>query len=115
MSHVSIWTEADANLETKAAAGRSWVAASVAIPSSCADLAAFSDLDRRTLQRWVPAAEFEAAYYQNGRSGRHVIVRRDFMADAVVEALILDLLQWLATGQRSYQEVIEAWRNALPQ
>jgi hypothetical protein len=37
------------------------------------------------------------------------------MADTVVEALILDLLQWLATGQRSYEEVMEAWRKALPQ
>ena len=36
------------------------------------------------------------------------------MADAVVEALILDLLQWLATGQRSYEEVMEAWRTSCP-
>ena len=36
------------------------------------------------------------------------------MADAVVEALILDLLQWLATRQRSYEEVMEAWRTSCP-
>jgi hypothetical protein len=27
------------------------------------------------------------------------------MADTVVESLILDLLQWLATADRSYEEV----------
>jgi hypothetical protein len=36
------------------------------------------------------------------------------MADPVVEALILDLLEWLAHGERSYQEVIEAWRTSCP-
>jgi len=35
-------------------------------------------------------------------------------ADAVVEPLILDLLQWLAKRQRSYEEVIEAWRTSCP-
>ncbi len=36
------------------------------------------------------------------------------MADAVVEALILDLLGWLATRERSYEEVMEAWRTSCP-
>jgi hypothetical protein len=36
------------------------------------------------------------------------------MADAVVDALILDLLEWLATGERSYEEVMEAWRTSCP-
>lgn len=36
------------------------------------------------------------------------------MADAVVEALILDLLEWLAKGERSYEEVMEAWRTSCP-
>jgi len=34
--------------------------------------------------------------------------------DAVVEVLILDLLQWLANGERSYEEVMEAWRTSCP-
>jgi hypothetical protein len=36
------------------------------------------------------------------------------MADAVVESLILDLLEWLAQGERSYAEVMEAWRTSCP-
>ena len=36
------------------------------------------------------------------------------MPDAVVDALIVDLLQWLATGERSYEEVMEAWRTSCP-
>jgi hypothetical protein len=36
------------------------------------------------------------------------------MSDAVVDALILDLLEWLATGERSYDEVMEAWRTSCP-
>ena len=31
-----------------------------------------------------------------------------------MEALILDVLQWLATRQRSYEEVMEAWRTSCP-
>jgi hypothetical protein len=36
------------------------------------------------------------------------------MADVVVDALILDLLEWLATRDRSYEEVMEAWRTSCP-
>jgi D-3-phosphoglycerate dehydrogenase len=36
------------------------------------------------------------------------------MADAVVDALILDLLEWLAQGERSYEEVMDAWRTSCP-
>jgi D-3-phosphoglycerate dehydrogenase len=36
------------------------------------------------------------------------------MTDTVVEALIIDLLQWLAARQRSYEEVMEAWRTSCP-
>jgi hypothetical protein len=36
------------------------------------------------------------------------------MADAVVEALILDLLDWLATRERTYEEVMDAWRTSCP-
>jgi hypothetical protein len=35
------------------------------------------------------------------------------MFDAV-ESLILDLLEWVANGERSYDEVIDAWRTSCP-
>jgi hypothetical protein len=31
-----------------------------------------------------------------------------------VENLILDLLEWLAVAERSYEEVMEAWRTSCP-
>jgi hypothetical protein len=36
------------------------------------------------------------------------------MSDAVVDALVLDLLNWLATGEKIYQEVIDIWRTSCP-
>jgi hypothetical protein len=36
------------------------------------------------------------------------------MADMVVDALILDLLEWLAGSERSYVEVMDAWRTSCP-
>jgi hypothetical protein len=36
------------------------------------------------------------------------------MVDTVVEALILDLLEWLAKRDRSYEEVMDAWRTSCP-
>ena len=36
------------------------------------------------------------------------------MADAVVEALTLELLQWLAKRERSYEEVMDARRTSCP-
>jgi hypothetical protein len=36
------------------------------------------------------------------------------MADVVVETLILDLLEWLAKRDRSYEEVMDAWRTSCP-
>jgi hypothetical protein len=36
------------------------------------------------------------------------------MVDTVVEALILDLLEWLAKGERSYEQVMDAWRTSCP-
>jgi hypothetical protein len=36
------------------------------------------------------------------------------MADSVVEALILDLLQFLAARDRTYEEVMAAWRTSCP-
>jgi hypothetical protein len=32
-----------------------------------------------------------------------------------IEALILDLLEWIGPESRPYQEVIEAWRTSCPQ
>jgi D-3-phosphoglycerate dehydrogenase / 2-oxoglutarate reductase len=34
--------------------------------------------------------------------------------DTTVEALILDLLDWIGPSQRPYAEVIEAWRTTCP-
>jgi D-3-phosphoglycerate dehydrogenase len=31
-----------------------------------------------------------------------------------VDALVLDLLEWVASGERSYAEVMEAWRTSCP-
>lgn len=36
------------------------------------------------------------------------------MPDIVVDALILDLLEWLAAGERRYEEVMDAWRTSCP-
>jgi hypothetical protein len=36
------------------------------------------------------------------------------MIDTVVDALILDLLDWLASGERTYEEVIDVWRTSCP-
>ena len=32
----------------------------------------------------------------------------------IVDALVLDLLEWVAADQRSYAEVMEAWRTSCP-
>ncbi len=34
--------------------------------------------------------------------------------DTVVEALILDLLEWVAKQERTYEEVTDAWRTSCP-
>ena len=31
-----------------------------------------------------------------------------------VDALILDLLEWVGNGERSYAEVMDAWRTSCP-
>jgi hypothetical protein len=36
------------------------------------------------------------------------------VTDPVVEGLILDLLLWLANGDRTYEEVMDAWRTSCP-
>jgi hypothetical protein len=37
-----------------------------------------------------------------------------FVSNPIVEALILDLLQWLTNGERTYEEVMDAWRTSCP-
>lgn len=39
---------------------------------------------------------------------------RDLVTDPVVEGLIVDLLLWLAKGERTYEEVMDAWRTSCP-
>ena len=34
--------------------------------------------------------------------------------DRVVEDLILDLLEWIETRERTYEEVMDAWRTSCP-
>ena len=36
------------------------------------------------------------------------------MSDTVVENLILDLLEWLARRDRTYEETMDAWRTSCP-
>jgi len=36
------------------------------------------------------------------------------MSDAVVENLILDLLEWVAKRDRTYEETMDAWRKSCP-
>jgi DNA-binding PadR family transcriptional regulator len=36
------------------------------------------------------------------------------MSDPVVEALILDLLEWVRQEERVYDDVMEAWRTSCP-
>ena len=36
------------------------------------------------------------------------------MVNTVIETLILDLLDWLASAERTYEEVMDAWRTSCP-
>jgi D-3-phosphoglycerate dehydrogenase len=36
------------------------------------------------------------------------------MCDLVIESLILDLLEWVDKLDRSYEEVMDAWRTSCP-
>jgi hypothetical protein len=38
----------------------------------------------------------------------------DSLSDATVDNLIVDLLSWVGSGKRSYEEVMEAWRTSCP-
>lgn len=42
------------------------------------------------------------------------MVEIQIVSDSTVEALIVDFLAWLAKGDRSYEEVMEAWRTSCP-
>jgi DNA-binding PadR family transcriptional regulator len=39
---------------------------------------------------------------------------RNDVSDQVVESLILDLLEWLAKQDRTYEETMDAWRTSCP-
>ncbi len=43
-----------------------------------------------------------------------VLARARTPGDDAVEALILDLLEWIGSGARPYGEVMEAWRTSCP-
>ncbi len=36
------------------------------------------------------------------------------MSDSTVEALVLDLLEWIGPTPRPYDEVLDAWRTSCP-
>jgi hypothetical protein len=36
------------------------------------------------------------------------------VSDSIVEALIVDLLVWLASRERTYEETMDAWRTPFP-
>ena len=36
------------------------------------------------------------------------------MSSGTVDSLILDFLEWLATRERGYDEVMDAWRTSCP-
>lgn len=36
------------------------------------------------------------------------------MTNSVVDALTVDLLMWLETRERTYEEVLDAWRTSCP-
>jgi hypothetical protein len=36
------------------------------------------------------------------------------VSEQAPEALILDLIEWLARGERTYEEVMDAWRTSCP-
>ena len=55
-------------------------------------------------------AGFLDDYDDNGRRSED----RELMSDSTVENLILNLLAWLADGERSYEDVISVWRTSCP-
>jgi hypothetical protein len=48
----------------------------------------------------------------NGANRR--ITKKRRMTDPVVEALIVDLLEWLSIRERSYEDAMDAWRTSCP-
>jgi hypothetical protein len=49
----------------------------------------------------------------SARSGTNIKIRK-LMMDTTVDALIVDLLEWLTTRDRTYQEIIDVWRTSCP-
>lgn len=50
---------------------------------------------------------------QNGQVSFHDIIAL-LMAD-VIDSLVLDLVEWVAVKERTYEEVMSAWRTSCPQ
>lgn len=48
------------------------------------------------------------------RAGSCADLRKAMGMSHTVDALILDLLEWIAAAPRSYGEVMEAWRTSCP-
>jgi D-3-phosphoglycerate dehydrogenase len=42
------------------------------------------------------------------------VVKEAVVSDSVVDALVLDLLEWIGPNPRPYGEVLDAWRTSCP-
>jgi hypothetical protein len=51
--------------------------------------------------------EVTLRYFDDRKAGGEI----RSMADPIVEALVLDLLHWLTAGDRTYDQVLDAWRT----
>jgi D-3-phosphoglycerate dehydrogenase len=61
------------------------------------------------------------AWLRPSRPARRAVVavaagaaRQEMLVGDPVDALVLDLLDWVGRGERPYREVIEAWRTSCP-
>lgn len=52
--------------------------------------------------------------FPRSRWDRNVAQEEESLTDTVVEALILELLDWLSARGRSYEEALAAWRTSCP-
>jgi D-3-phosphoglycerate dehydrogenase len=67
---------------------------------------------RRTLLR--PAKKGTERACDSHRPHDILGSREGEAVDGTVEALIADLLEWVASRERTYEEVMEAWRTSCP-
>ena len=63
-----------------------------------------------------PTATFRTRTRSTVAERKHADQRtkENLMVDTVIETLILDLLDWLASAERTYEEVMDAWRTSCP-